>query len=152
MWTDLGWFIYQLDIQIWFWSLAAWPPTFLYLSFFTLYSSSLWRTDTIVRGCRYDFKLPGKYNISRQGIKQLGISFGSFLTMAGAMIWSEIPGPRLLMTALIVFSNLNKPPGALNRGFMVINDLLIFIIDFMLGQSGIVVTLLQMTSNPLTNK
>ena len=64
-----------------------------------------------------------------------------------------IPSPRLLMTALIVFSNLNKSPHrGLNRGFMAINDLLIFIIDFMLGQSGIVVTLLQMTSNPLRNK
>ena len=48
MWTDPGWFIYQLDIQIWFWSSAAWPPTFLFSSFATLYSSSLWRTDTIV--------------------------------------------------------------------------------------------------------
>ena len=29
------------------WSSAAWPPTFLFLSFSTLYSSSLWTTDTI---------------------------------------------------------------------------------------------------------
>ena len=32
----------------WFWSSAAWPPTFLFVSFSTLYSSSLWRTATIV--------------------------------------------------------------------------------------------------------
>ena len=48
MWTDPWWFIYQLEVQIWFWSSAAWPPTFLYWSFSTLYASSLWRTDTIV--------------------------------------------------------------------------------------------------------
>ena len=42
-WTDPGWFIHQLEVQIYFWSLATWPP-----SFSTLYSSSLWRTDTIV--------------------------------------------------------------------------------------------------------
>ena len=39
MWTDLGWFIHQLEVGIYFWS--------LYLSFSTLYSKSLWRTDTI---------------------------------------------------------------------------------------------------------
>ena len=48
MWTDPGWFIHQLEVRIWFWSSAAWPPTFLYLSFSTLYFSSLWRTDTTV--------------------------------------------------------------------------------------------------------
>ena len=48
MWTDPGWFIYQMEVRICFWSSAAWPPTFLYLRFSTLYSSSLWRTDTIV--------------------------------------------------------------------------------------------------------
>ena len=25
MWTNPGWFIYQLEVQIWFWSSAAWP-------------------------------------------------------------------------------------------------------------------------------
>ena len=25
--TDPGWFIYQMEVQIWFWSSAAWPPT-----------------------------------------------------------------------------------------------------------------------------
>ena len=48
MWTDPGWFIYLLEVWIWFWSLAAWPLTFLYLSFSTLYSSCLWRTDTVI--------------------------------------------------------------------------------------------------------
>ena len=48
MWTDPGWFIYQLEVWIWFWSLVAWPPAFLYLSFSTLYSSYLWRADTII--------------------------------------------------------------------------------------------------------
>ena len=43
-----GWYIHQLEVRIWFWSSAAWPPSFLYLSFITSYSSSLWRTDTIV--------------------------------------------------------------------------------------------------------
>ena len=38
MWTDPGWFIYQVEV----------PPTFLYLSFSTLYSTSLGRTDTII--------------------------------------------------------------------------------------------------------
>ena len=46
--TDPGWLIHQLEVRICFWSSAAWPPTFLYLSFSTLNSSSLWRTDTIV--------------------------------------------------------------------------------------------------------
>ena len=28
LWADLGWFIFQLEVQICFWSLAAyWPPT-----------------------------------------------------------------------------------------------------------------------------
>ena len=27
MWTDPGWFIYQLEVRICFWSSAAWPPT-----------------------------------------------------------------------------------------------------------------------------
>ena len=36
MWTDQWWFIYQLDVWIWFRSLAAWPPNFSYLSFSTL--------------------------------------------------------------------------------------------------------------------
>ena len=35
-----------MEVQIWFWSLAVWPPTFLFLNFSTLYSSSLWRIDT----------------------------------------------------------------------------------------------------------
>ena len=48
MWTDPGWFIYQLEVRIWFLSSASWPKNFLYLSFSTSYSSSLWRTDTIV--------------------------------------------------------------------------------------------------------
>ena len=48
MWSDPEWFICQLEVWIWFWSLAPWCPTFLYLTFSTLYSSSLWRTDTIV--------------------------------------------------------------------------------------------------------
>ena len=48
MWTDPGWFIYQLEVRIWIWSSASWPKNFSYLSFSTLYSSSLWRTDTIV--------------------------------------------------------------------------------------------------------
>ena len=43
-----GLLFYQLEVQIWFRSSAAWPPTFLFLSFSTLYSSSLLRTDTIV--------------------------------------------------------------------------------------------------------
>ena len=43
-----GWFIYQLEVRIWFWSLAAWLPTYFYLSLSTLYSRSLWRTNTIV--------------------------------------------------------------------------------------------------------
>ena len=47
-WTDLGWFIYQLEVRIWFWSSAAWPPTLYYLSLSTMYSRSLWRTNTIV--------------------------------------------------------------------------------------------------------
>ena len=47
-WTGLGWFIYQLEVRIWFWSSAAWPPTFFYLSLSTMYSRSLWRTNTIV--------------------------------------------------------------------------------------------------------
>ena len=47
--TDPGWFIYQLEVRIWFWSSPAWPPTFLFSSFSTLYSiNSLWRTGTIV--------------------------------------------------------------------------------------------------------
>ena len=33
VWTDPGWFIYQLEVRIWLWSLAERPPTFLYLSF-----------------------------------------------------------------------------------------------------------------------
>ena len=48
MWTDPGWFIHQLEVWICSWSSAACPPTFLYLSFSTLLSSSLWRTDKIV--------------------------------------------------------------------------------------------------------
>ena len=49
MCTDPGWFIYQLEVRIWFWSSPAWPPTFLFSSFSTLYSiNSLWRTGTIV--------------------------------------------------------------------------------------------------------
>ena len=48
MWTDQEWFIYRLEVQIWFWSSAAWPLNFLYLSFSTFYSSSLRRTHTIV--------------------------------------------------------------------------------------------------------
>ena len=48
MWTNPGWFIYQLEVRIWFWSSGVWPPAFLYLSLSTLYSRSLWRTDTIV--------------------------------------------------------------------------------------------------------
>ena len=47
MWTDPWWFIYQLGVQIWFWSSAAWPLTFLYLSFSPLFPSSFCRTDTI---------------------------------------------------------------------------------------------------------
>ena len=43
MWTAPGWFIHQLEVQIYFWSLAEWPP-----SFSTLHSSSLWRTDSII--------------------------------------------------------------------------------------------------------
>ena len=43
-----GLLFYQLEVHIWFWSSAAWPPTFLFLSFSTLCSSSLRRTDTIV--------------------------------------------------------------------------------------------------------
>ena len=35
-----------MEVQIWFWSLAVWPPTFLFLNFSTLYSRSLWRIDT----------------------------------------------------------------------------------------------------------
>ena len=27
LWTDPGWFIYQLEVRIWFWSSAARPPT-----------------------------------------------------------------------------------------------------------------------------
>ena len=48
MWTNPGWFIYQVEVRIWFWSSASWPSTFLVLSFSTLYSSSLWRTNAIV--------------------------------------------------------------------------------------------------------
>ena len=40
MWTDPEWFIYQLDVWIWFCSSAAWSPTFLFLTVSTLYSSS----------------------------------------------------------------------------------------------------------------
>ena len=47
-WTDPGWFIYQLEVRIWFWSSAAKTLYVLCLSFSTLCSSSLWRTDTIV--------------------------------------------------------------------------------------------------------
>ena len=36
-----------MEVRIWFWSLAAWPPTFLFLSFSALYSSFLWRTKCI---------------------------------------------------------------------------------------------------------
>ena len=46
MWIDQGWSIYQLEVQIWFWFSVVWPPT-LYLSSSTLYSSSLWRNNTI---------------------------------------------------------------------------------------------------------
>ena len=45
MWTDPGWFIYQLgglDLILIVGCMT------LYLSFSTLYSSSLWRTDTII--------------------------------------------------------------------------------------------------------
>ena len=48
MWNDPGWFIYQLEVRIRFQSSAAQPPTFLYLSFFTLYSSYLGKTNTIL--------------------------------------------------------------------------------------------------------
>ena len=48
VWTYKGWYGYQLEVRIWFWSSAVWPPTFLYLNFSTLYSSSLRRTQTIV--------------------------------------------------------------------------------------------------------
>ena len=49
MCTHPGWFIYQLEVRIWFWSSFAWPPTLLFLSFSTLYSiNSLWRTGTII--------------------------------------------------------------------------------------------------------
>ena len=47
MWADPGWFIYQLVVRIWLWSSAAWPSTFLFFSFSTLYSGSLWVTDKI---------------------------------------------------------------------------------------------------------
>ena len=51
MWTDPGWVIYLLEVRIWFWSSRLHDlqvNTVLYLSFSTLYSSSLWTTDTIV--------------------------------------------------------------------------------------------------------
>ena len=48
--TDLGWFFLlptgSLDL---FLILDRTTSNFLYLSFFTLFSSSLWRTDTIVQ-------------------------------------------------------------------------------------------------------
>ena len=48
MWTDLGWFICHLEVRIWIWSSAAWPPTFLYWSFSALYSSSVNRGLTVI--------------------------------------------------------------------------------------------------------
>ena len=48
MWTDPGWFIHQLEGRICFWSSGRTICNFLFLSFSTMYSSSLWRTDTIV--------------------------------------------------------------------------------------------------------
>ena len=48
MWTETEWFIYQLWKFGFRSDKGAWPPTFLYLSFSTLYSSSLRRTDTII--------------------------------------------------------------------------------------------------------
>ena len=46
MWTDQGWFIHQLKVRICFLSLSFF--SFIYLRFSTLYSRSLWTTDTIV--------------------------------------------------------------------------------------------------------
>ena len=48
MWNDPGWFIYQLEVRIRLESSAEQPPTFLYLSFFTLYSSYFGKTNTIL--------------------------------------------------------------------------------------------------------
>ena len=63
MWTDPGCFFYQLEVRIWFWSSASWPKNFLYLSFSTSYSSSLWRTDTIVFSELDKLPLPNKLSI-----------------------------------------------------------------------------------------
>ena len=68
--------------------------------------------------CRVVTKISscGVNTTSRQGIKQQGISFGSiFLLFSNKSSWGpqsqqpgEIPGPRLLMTALKCFSKLVK--------------------------------------------
>ena len=48
MWTDLEWFIFQLEVRICFWSSAAWPATSCTWAFPLCILGYLWRTDTIV--------------------------------------------------------------------------------------------------------
>ena len=48
MWTDPGWFVHLLEVRICFFILGCTTSNVLYLCFSTLYSSSFWRTDTIV--------------------------------------------------------------------------------------------------------
>ena len=46
--NDPGWFIHHLEGRICFLAHGCITFNFLYLSFSTLYSSALWRTDTII--------------------------------------------------------------------------------------------------------
>jgi len=67
------------------------------------------KTRPKLTGMSLRFKLPGKYNKSRWGIKQLEISFGfifllfSYESSQGPRSWylREIPSPGILMTTLM---------------------------------------------------
>ena len=119
-------FYCQLEFFDLFLILGRTTSNFLYLSFFTLYSSSLWRTDTIVQWFQnkpVTARVPlATYCLSPATLHPL--ASGAFcFSIVIATYFSRVGQPvQNILKPLIVFAKLNKPLASINLPKCVWNN------------------------------